>query len=294
MYLWVAGAGLLRLFRFPWLTSLAIAATFVVVLLWPMMTGAFDTLNTALSLEGFFSALVQLPTCCGATLISTAPSDRFRGSLLPHPTHDTRDPIYLAFNRLLRVLVFPTPRPPAVPGKLDLSYGMYLWGWPIQQTLVHFGLREASVQAAGRYVLIIVLPIALASWLWIEKPALALKDFRWRRGSAPRSRAVRDSPGDRRRRARRSLRAQTRDDGGAAAVDVHPLLRAWEEYADLLEHANAADVGLLERRIALPQVCRRRRSAPAFSRTGRRRCSPMGFITRNALPRASDVGDAAR
>ena len=57
----------------------------------------------------------------------------------------------------------------------DYSYGMYLWGFPIQQAVsATIGVPvKAWVNCA--ISLVIVLAIAAASWHWVEKPALALK-----------------------------------------------------------------------------------------------------------------------
>lgn len=56
----------------------------------------------------------------------------------------------------------------------DYSYGLYLWGFPTQQTVVHFWPTMTPLQNAA-----ISLPIALSlgmlSWYAIEKPALNLK-----------------------------------------------------------------------------------------------------------------------
>ncbi len=56
----------------------------------------------------------------------------------------------------------------------DLSYGIYIWQWPIMQSLYHLGFaRDPYTQMA------LALPIsalfAAVSWYWIEKPALRLK-----------------------------------------------------------------------------------------------------------------------
>jgi peptidoglycan/LPS O-acetylase OafA/YrhL len=57
----------------------------------------------------------------------------------------------------------------------DYSYGIYLFNFPIQQTVVHFfpGVKEWWL------LLLISLPLtilfAAASWRWVEKPALRLK-----------------------------------------------------------------------------------------------------------------------
>jgi len=73
------------------------------------------------------------------------------------------------FDRLLRV---------------DLSYGVYLYGYPITQALVYFlSPQLEGHDAAFRRVVImgLALPLtalfAYASWIWIEKPALSLKRF---------------------------------------------------------------------------------------------------------------------
>jgi peptidoglycan/LPS O-acetylase OafA/YrhL len=56
----------------------------------------------------------------------------------------------------------------------DLSYGIYLYGWPIVQSIV---LLMPGIDAIGAllWCLTLLLPIALASWLLVERPALSLK-----------------------------------------------------------------------------------------------------------------------
>ncbi|MCJ2062425.1 acyltransferase [Methylobacterium sp. J-088] len=56
----------------------------------------------------------------------------------------------------------------------DLSYGVYLYGWPIQQTL-HALWPEISGPALLAPALAATLPVAALSWYGIERPALALK-----------------------------------------------------------------------------------------------------------------------
>ncbi|HKN94509.1 MAG TPA: acyltransferase [Thermoleophilaceae bacterium] len=63
-------------------------------------------------------------------------------------------------------------RPLTKPG--DLSYGIYVWAWPVQQMVIHLtGTRDPFV------VLAVAAPITyllgLASWHAIERPALRLK-----------------------------------------------------------------------------------------------------------------------
>lgn len=63
-------------------------------------------------------------------------------------------------------------RLPARPLPVDLSYGTYIFGWPVAQTLAHLapGLSPALLAASS---LALVLPVAWASWVWVEAPALA-------------------------------------------------------------------------------------------------------------------------
>lgn len=71
--------------------------------------------------------------------------------------------------------------------KVDLSYGMYIYGWPIQQTLV---AMIAGITIPMVFVLSFVFSstVALASWNYIERPALRFKKserFQIDQNSAP-------------------------------------------------------------------------------------------------------------
>lgn len=67
-------------------------------------------------------------------------------------------------------------RLPAIPERVgDLSYGAYIYGFPVQQILAHSGLHEVHF---GAYVLsctALTLLLAAGSWHWVEKPALRWK-----------------------------------------------------------------------------------------------------------------------
>jgi peptidoglycan/LPS O-acetylase OafA/YrhL len=59
----------------------------------------------------------------------------------------------------------------ARPGKLpaDLSYGIYIYAFPVQQALAAWGQLNLATAVLA------VLPFAVASWFLVEKPALTLK-----------------------------------------------------------------------------------------------------------------------
>lgn len=68
-----------------------------------------------------------------------------------------------------------------VGGRVDLSYGVYVYAWPVQQVLFATGLTV--VVGPGVYLLAvlgIVLPLAAVSWFVVEAPALRLKGVRVR------------------------------------------------------------------------------------------------------------------
>ncbi|GBU18707.1 hypothetical protein AOPFMNJM_3116 [Methylobacterium jeotgali] len=63
---------------------------------------------------------------------------------------------------------------PLLDPKADLSYGVYLYGWPIQQSLhaLYPGTSGAALLAPS---LVLALMVAALSWYAVERPALRLK-----------------------------------------------------------------------------------------------------------------------
>lgn len=74
-----------------------------------------------------------------------------------------------AFVSWLAVGVRPQP---ALALRHDLSYGIYLWHFPVIQTLVSVGAFQVAPWSAALLVAVLVPLIAWASWRWIEEPAL--------------------------------------------------------------------------------------------------------------------------
>ncbi len=56
----------------------------------------------------------------------------------------------------------------------DLSYGIYLYGWPIQSTIAFFLDRAINPWALSAASLALAAAAAWVSWTFVEKPALAL------------------------------------------------------------------------------------------------------------------------
>jgi peptidoglycan/LPS O-acetylase OafA/YrhL len=61
---------------------------------------------------------------------------------------------------------------------VDLSYGVYIYGWPLQQLIVFVCLTYLDVVPAPATLFLLVLPVLLAvawgSWVLIERPAIRL------------------------------------------------------------------------------------------------------------------------
>lgn len=62
---------------------------------------------------------------------------------------------------------------PAIPSKMgDWSYGLYLYGFPVQQTLAHFGVHERGMVVYIASSTAITATLAAMSWYCVEKPVL--------------------------------------------------------------------------------------------------------------------------
>jgi len=176
MYLWVAAVGVLRLLRLPWLTSIAIVLLFGALIFWPMLHGENPTLDWIV--RGFFGAGAiacllrdRVPISSGVmvTLLLAC--------LFASRTTHALPFFWIAVGYFVLWFAY-VPQLPKIPFGLDASYGVYLWGWPVQQSLVHLtGVDEPLLLFAMAAP--IVLALGAASWLCIERPALKLKDVRF-------------------------------------------------------------------------------------------------------------------
>lgn len=61
----------------------------------------------------------------------------------------------------------------------DVSYGLYIYAFPVQQSLAFIGAHLVVAPAVFSLLsLILTLPLAIGSWKFVEKPALRLKNYR--------------------------------------------------------------------------------------------------------------------
>ena len=60
----------------------------------------------------------------------------------------------------------------------DVSYGVYIYGWPAAQALIYLAIQRHIMFSPTAYFAVtmaVTLPIAFASWKIVEKPSLSLK-----------------------------------------------------------------------------------------------------------------------
>jgi len=77
---------------------------------------------------------------------------------------------YLVFWFALRAKVLRLSR---FDNRIDLSYGVYLYGWPIQKTII-WAIPTADPWLVSAVTLAGAALLAYASWCWVEHPALRL------------------------------------------------------------------------------------------------------------------------
>lgn len=88
----------------------------------------------------------------------------FGGTYWALLTAGTYAVLYIALSRNGEIKIFGRP--------VDISYGVYLYGWPVQQVILfYFGPQVSPVQLFLAAIPITYL-IALLSWLLVERPSL--------------------------------------------------------------------------------------------------------------------------
>lgn len=172
MYAMLAALGLLRAIRLPVLATLLAIGT---VCLWFDTTRYFDFIGSVGWMLSFFVAGMALYRLGPAALrwpwaltalVALAVTARTGLFLEVFPICGGYLVVYLALNRHI----------PAIPAAHfgDLSYGLYIYGWPIEQSVL--ALRPGTGPVA---LFLIAFPltavIAFLSWHLVEKRALRWK-----------------------------------------------------------------------------------------------------------------------
>ena len=179
-YVGLLAAGMAGLLRFRWPAAVVVTALFTaIVLLDALAPDAPKGQQTALRLTFLFAfgaALWMWRDTLGISwLILTA--------LALATAALARTPVYGALllatesYGILCLALAPALSRPAFDLRQDLSYGTYLYGWPIQQALRQlFPASTAATLLAPS--LLLTLAVAAVSWRVVERPALDLK-ARW-------------------------------------------------------------------------------------------------------------------
>jgi peptidoglycan/LPS O-acetylase OafA/YrhL len=105
---------------------------------------------------------------------------------------------------------------PTVARRHDISYGVYIYAFPIQQLLVYAGAHRLGLVAYDVLAALATAALAVVSWRVVERPALrwARHRFRPAAASATSHRVAQELPG--------RLPPTTRDDAGEQAQGVRP------------------------------------------------------------------------
>ena len=76
--------------------------------------------------------------------------------------------------------------------KRDLSYGVYIYAWPVQELLAMAGLAALGFISYLAAVVVVVVGVAWLSLRLVEEPALRLRNRSWRATMRPLSLGVGD------------------------------------------------------------------------------------------------------
>ena len=102
----------------------------------------------------------------GASLLLVAATSIWGGFYWALLLGGTYAVIYLALSSSLEMKVFGR--------RTDLSYGVYLYGWPFGQLLLYVSHQSLAPLALFLLTMAVTLPVAYGSWLIVESPSLSM------------------------------------------------------------------------------------------------------------------------
>jgi len=174
MYLLVAATWLLQAFTRRWLFNLVIFAGIIFTISWPQFNPFIPDQRQCFVVATFF--VVGMIIYMNADLIpvhglGVALLLLFSFAVRGQPTFDALFGVALAYGVFWLGFI---PRINFFNRIGDYSYGVYVYAFPIQQLYVHF-LGEVSPLKLFVLSMPTTLLVAMASWHYLEKPALSLK-----------------------------------------------------------------------------------------------------------------------
>jgi peptidoglycan/LPS O-acetylase OafA/YrhL len=176
-YLGLLAAGLLGTLRWRWLAPLLVASLAVALAAAGLREGEMPKgLETSLRLPLIFAAGAALFLYADrATLSWPLALALLALAALVHGTALYPPVLFLAeAYGVLCLGLAPPIRHPVLDPRADLSYGTYLYGWPVQQSL-HALFPTASAWLLLGPSLVLTLAVAALSWRFVERPALGWK-----------------------------------------------------------------------------------------------------------------------
>lgn len=175
MYLLLGIAGILWITRWRWTANLALAVLTIIGLYFPAYLPLVSDNPAYFRLAAFFAAGVfffinrkTIPLNWSALALMLAATLLTRNSESGHIIRS------LALCYLVVCFAY-LPRIGWPKGMGDYSYGLYIYAFPCQQ-LAWVAVPDTLPIQNSLLALAFCLPLAIASWHLIEKPALALKD----------------------------------------------------------------------------------------------------------------------
>ena len=171
MYLMVLGLGMTRLLTVP--TAVLLLALGIACL----HLDTLDFLGSWGWLLGFFAAGMVLYKLRATRIFDGRVALlALAGLVLSVPLREFI-PLFPLFGCYLALWLALTPRLPVIPAARfgDLSYGLYIYGWPVEQAVVWLLGGRALWWQVFAIALPVTAAIAFLSWHLIERPALRLK-----------------------------------------------------------------------------------------------------------------------
>ena len=174
MYLMVLGLGALRLLRLPVLLALLALG------LACLQFDALDFLGTWGWLLGFFAVGMVLYKLRHTRIFDGRLAALALGGLALSVPLRQFIPLFPLFGGYLAIYLALERRLPVIPAARfgDLSYGLYIYGWPVTATVMYATGGTLSWQRLFLLSLPVALGVAWLSWRFVEEPFLRLKSRR--------------------------------------------------------------------------------------------------------------------